>query len=171
MLALDKWTGNADGRQAIFARGSRGRRYTANFIDQGYCFHGAEWRFSDAPLRGVYARHSVYRNVTGWQSFEPWLGRIESMDPEKIWSIAKEIPPEWYGGQREALDKLVCQLVGRRDRVRDLIAEFGETSLAPFPGWPGANGVGAEKARAATSMEIGTYSLKTRQAHEAGSVA
>ena len=45
ILALDKWTGNANGRQAVFARRRRERRYQAVFIDFGYCFHAGEWRF------------------------------------------------------------------------------------------------------------------------------
>ena len=37
VLALDKWTCNADGRQAIFTRKSpRGGPYNATFIDQGF---------------------------------------------------------------------------------------------------------------------------------------
>ncbi len=66
ILALDKWTGNANGRQAVFARKQRERRYRAVFIDFGYCFHAGEWRFDDAPLRGVYYRNDVYREITGW---------------------------------------------------------------------------------------------------------
>jgi len=54
ILALDKWTANANGRQAVFVRRQRERRYKAVFIDFGYCFHAGEWRFEDAPLRGVY---------------------------------------------------------------------------------------------------------------------
>jgi len=42
MLALDKWTGNANGRQAAFWRKGRERKYTATFIDQGYCFNAGE---------------------------------------------------------------------------------------------------------------------------------
>jgi hypothetical protein len=34
-LVLDKWTGNCDGRQAIFTRRPRGRRYTSTFIESG----------------------------------------------------------------------------------------------------------------------------------------
>ncbi len=79
ILALDKWTGNANGRQAVFARKQRERRYRAVFIDYGYCFHAGEWRFEDAPLRGVYYRNDVYREITGWESFEPWLTRLETM--------------------------------------------------------------------------------------------
>src|SRR5579863_2163302 len=68
ILALDKWTGNANGRQAVFARKQRERRYRAVFIDYGYCFHAGDWTFEDAPLRGVYYRNSVYGGVTGWES-------------------------------------------------------------------------------------------------------
>ena len=79
VLALDKWTANANGRQAVFAKRQRERRYQAVFIDFGYCFHAGEWRFEDAPLRGVYYRNDVYREIGGWESFEPWLTRLETM--------------------------------------------------------------------------------------------
>jgi hypothetical protein len=137
MLALDKWTGNANGRQAVFSKKSREKRYLATFIDQGYCFNAGEWRFADAPIRGVYARNAVYREVTGWKSFEPWLGRIETMDPAKIWSIAETVPPEWYGGDLSTLEGLVEGLIARRNRVRELIGEFRESSRRPFPKWLG----------------------------------
>ena len=83
ILALDKWTGNANGRHAVFTRGvQRERRYKAVFIDFGYCFHAGEWRFEDSPLRGVYFRNDVYREITGWESFEPWLTRMETLAEE-----------------------------------------------------------------------------------------
>jgi hypothetical protein len=28
--------------------------------------------------------NTVYRGVIGWQSFEPWLSRIENLAPETI---------------------------------------------------------------------------------------
>ena len=135
MLALDKWTCNGNGRQAVFSKKYREKRYLATFIDQGYCFNAGEWRFSDAPIRGVYGRNAVYTEVKGWESFEPWLGRIETMAPEKIWSIAETVPPEWYDGDTEALERLVEQLLARRARVRELIMEFRECFRAPFPKW------------------------------------
>ena len=85
MLAMDKWTGNANGRQAAFWRKLREQKYTAAFIDQGYCFNAGEWTFPDYPLRGVYARNEVYEGVRGWESFEPWLSRIEKMDEDVVW--------------------------------------------------------------------------------------
>jgi hypothetical protein len=145
-LALDKWTCNANGRQAIFHRRVRERRYCATFIDQGFCFNAAEWRFVDAPLRGVYARNTVYRGVTGWASFEPWLTRIEQFDAEKIWAIVETLPPEWYEGDTEVLENLVQKLIERRSQVRGLITSFRESSRHPFPNWDrppdaGASGV------------------------------
>ena len=140
MLALDKWTCNVNGRQAVFSKKSREKRYLATFIDQGYCFNAGEWKFVDVPMRGVFARNLVYRDVIGWKSFEPWLGRIETMTADKVWSIAETVPPEWYDGDIEALERLVEQLLERKNRVRELIDQFRESSRAPFPNWMGKRG-------------------------------
>ncbi len=135
MLVLDKWTGNANGRQAAFFRKSREKLYTASFIDQGYCFNAGEWTFPDYPLRGVYARNEVYAGVIGWRSFDPWLSRVEKMDDKVVWDVAGEIPPEWYGGEWEALEKLVRELLERRELVRGLIELFRISPRRPFPAW------------------------------------
>lgn len=135
MLAMDKWTGNANGRQAAFWRKMRERKYTAAFIDQGYCFNAGEWTFPDYPLRGVYARNEVYAGVRGWESFEPWLSRIENMEEDALWAAAGEVPPEWYGGEWDELEKLVRALIGRRALVRELIGAFRASPRRPFPGW------------------------------------
>jgi len=135
MLGLDKWTGNANGRQAVFSRRQRERRYKAVFIDQGYCFHGGEWKFEDAPLRGVYHRNDVYRGVTGWESFEPWLTRLEEMPAETVWAHAAEVPPEWYGGDLSDMEALVEKLLRRQSRIRELIEGFGVSDRRPFPKW------------------------------------
>ncbi|HVZ82935.1 MAG TPA: HipA family kinase [Terracidiphilus sp.] len=135
ILALDKWTGNANGRQAVFARKAREHRYRAVFIDFGFCFHAGEWRFADAPLRGVYYRNDVYRAVTGWDSFEPWLSRLETMPADTVWAAAADIPPVWYGGDPAALEALVEKLLARRARIRELIEAFARSDRAPFPNW------------------------------------
>ena len=137
MLALDKWTGNVNGRQAVFVRKAREKRYSAVFIDQGYCFHAGEWKFEDVPLRGIYPRNQVYRGVTGWESFEPWLSRIEGMEDGVVWKAAEEIPAEWCDGDLGALEMLVEKLLTRRKKVRGLIEEFGRTDSRPFPKWVG----------------------------------
>jgi hypothetical protein len=135
MLVLDKWTGNANGRQAAFWRKSREKLYTASFIDQGYCFNAGEWNFPDYPMRGVYARNEVYEKVRGWESFEPWLSHIEKMNEAVVCSVAGEIPPEWYGGEWDDLEKLAKTLIARREMVRGLIEAFRVSARRPFPGW------------------------------------
>jgi hypothetical protein len=135
MLAVDKWTGNCNGRQAVFERRVREKRYRAVFIDQGFCFNAGEWTFPDAPLRGVFARNQVYASVRGWESFEPWLSRVEEYAAEELWKIAEEIPPEWYGGDPGTIERLMETLLRRRARVRELIESFRESNREPFPKW------------------------------------
>jgi hypothetical protein len=69
LLAFGKWTGNADGRQVVFHKEVRERKYTASFIDFGYCFNAGEWSFHDALLRGVYGLNDVYRKIESWDDF------------------------------------------------------------------------------------------------------
>jgi hypothetical protein len=135
VLVLDKWTCNADGRQAIFTRRSPRSRYWATFIDQGYCFNAGEWSFPDYPLRGVFANNYVYQGVTRWESFEPALTRAEEMSCDGIWRCVAEMPEEWYEGEREALERLVESLLRRRRIIRRLIDIFRESQRNPFPGW------------------------------------
>jgi len=135
MLVLDKWTGNANGRQAAFWKKSREKKYTASFIDQGYCFNAGEWTFPDYPLRGVYARNEVYENVRGWESFEPWLSCVEKMGEDVVWEVVNQVPPEWYESEDEELEKLAKTLIVRRGMVRELIEAFRISVRRPFPGW------------------------------------
>lgn len=136
VLVLDRWACNCDGRQAVFSRnGKRLRGYLATFIDQGYCFNAGEWSFPDCPLRGVYARNEVYKNVTSWEAFEPALSRAEQMDIGAVWRIAAGIPEEWYEADRAGLHRLVENLHRRRTVIRDLIAAFRTSIRNPFPNW------------------------------------
>src|ERR1044071_5558897 len=135
MLVADKWLGNANGRQAVFWKKSNARKYTATFIDQGYCFNAGEWTFPDSALRGVYARNFVYQQITGWESFEPWLSRVEDCSPSMIQEIAGTVPPEWTGHDWDNLQKLTETIVGRRNKVRELITAFRNSTRQPFPAW------------------------------------
>ena len=141
MLVFDKWTCNTNGRQTVFFSGQgkaaeQVTRYKTKMIDQGFCFNAGEWNFPDAPLRGLYARNGVYRGVTGMESFAPWLERLEKQASERVLDeTSREIPPEWYADDYDALMRLLEQLHIRRQRVPDLILEAKRSNRHPFPNW------------------------------------
>ena len=144
-LAFDKWIGNADARQSIFFRArleqrpapAAGQRlgFVAQMMDHGYVFEGPQWRFSDSPLQGLYFRPSVYRSVTGFQDFDPWLDRIVHFPEEVVDQAQKQIPPAWLNGDESSLEALLEKLMSRRRRVPDLIRESQHGRVNPFPGW------------------------------------
>ncbi len=111
-------------------------RYETKMIDQGFCFNAGEWTFPDAPLRGLYTRNRVYQGVTGMESFAPWLTRLEKGLGEKVLDeLGREIPPEWYADDYDALLRLLEQLHRRRARVPELILQSKQSSRQPFPNW------------------------------------
>src|ERR1035441_733305 len=128
-------------RQAAFWKRRGVRTFIAGFIDQGYCFNAGEWSFPDAPLRGVFGGNDVYAGITGWESFETWLSRIESFPESSLWPLIDQIPPEWYGSAADELERLLVQLLDRRSRVRELILSFKDSSRNPFPNWREASSV------------------------------
>ena len=145
VLVFDKWTCNTNGRQAIFFREPNGGSeaagyialgYTAMMIDFGFCFNAGEWDFPDAPLRGLYSRHRVYEGIAGMEAFEPWLARLEKQITERVLGEeAAQIPPEWYGGGWNELERLLERLYRRRERVRELILSARNSGREPFPNW------------------------------------
>ena len=156
MLVFDKWTCNTNGRQTLFYREERDaavprgndsaegggwsedhdRGYTTVMIDQGFCFNAGEWNYPDAPLRGLYARNRVYQGVIGMESFAPWIERVEKSITERaLQEIVREIPPEWYEDDYDALMRLLEQLYRRRTRVPELLLAAKNTTRQPFPNW------------------------------------
>jgi hypothetical protein len=148
VLVFDKWTCNTNWRQAIFFREAgdpayqgyqayqASPAYPAMMIDNGFCFNAGEWDFPDAPLRGLYARHRVYENVSSMDAFEPWLDRLEHHITEAaLGEEAEQIPPEWYADDWGALERLLEQLYARRQRVRELIFSARNSGRDPFPNW------------------------------------
>jgi hypothetical protein len=110
--------------------------YETRMIDQGFCFNAGEWNYPDAPLRGLYTRNRVYQGVMGLESFAPWLTRLEKGLGERVLDeLGKEIPPQWYGDDYDALQRLLEQLHRRRGRVEELLLAAKRSNRQPFPYW------------------------------------
>jgi hypothetical protein len=151
MLVFDKWTCNTNGRQTLFigepaasmdsaqadsADGGSYFAYRTLMIDQGFCFSAGDWKFPDAPLRGLYARNRVYESITGIESFGPWLERLEKRITERVLDeVSRDVPPEWYGDEYDQLVRLLEQLFLRRTRVPDLLRDAKRSNRQPFPNW------------------------------------
>jgi hypothetical protein len=135
IFALDKWCSNADHRQAIFYQSAIHGPHRAVFIDQGDCFGGGAWTFSDAPENGNFLQRAVYQGVTNWDSFEPYLSRLCSFPPSQIWRIAQNVPSEWRGSSAEPIEKLVESLLCRRSHIHKAIMLARKANPDLFPNW------------------------------------
>jgi hypothetical protein len=146
-MVFDKWVGNADGRQSVFLRApladwfpeTRVHPQKLGFltlmIDHGFAFNGPHWEFVDAPAYGLYLRKLVYDGVTGLESFEPWLTRVENFPDDVLDRAMRSIPPEWIAGEEAALEKLLELLMTRRSKVRGLIEDVRNSNVSPFSNW------------------------------------
>src|ERR1700738_1657976 len=156
MLVFDKWTCNTNGRQTIFFRETpadlrrsaaasppptpdaevAAQSYQTMMIDQGFCFNAGEWNYPDAPLRGLYARNRVYEGVTGMESFAPWTERVEKSVTERVLAeVIREIPPEWYDDDYEAVLRLAEQVFRPRMRVPEPFLAREHNKRQPCPNW------------------------------------
>jgi len=142
-LVFDKWTGNADGRQAIFFRaqlkdwipqlkaGPKKMGFVALMIDHGFIFNGPHWNFTESALQGLYPRRMVYEPVTGLEDFQPWLDRVLHFPDEVLDRALRRIPPDWIENEETELNALLESLLRRRKRIAELL----EQSRASFPNW------------------------------------
>jgi hypothetical protein len=145
MLVFDKWTANADGRQAIFFR-SRVTQWTARaasahpaflawMIDQGFLFNGPHWDFPDSPVQGLYHRPLVYQSVTSLDDFQPWLDLVLHFPAEVVDEAYRQVPLQWMDGEEDALEQLLEKLLERSRRVPDLIEDCHRAKPSLFPNW------------------------------------
>lgn len=136
-FVFDKWICNCDGRQMIFSRAAAAENsaYSAWLIDNGFSFNAGEWNFPDSPIRCIYPRRLVYECVRGFESFEPFLSRVENFDARQIEDCVKGIPAEWCGDPPGEIQRLAERLYERRRRLRQALVDAKNSDLRPFPNW------------------------------------
>ena len=135
MLAFDKWCSNIGSRNAVFCRTTGAVNYAAYFIGHGDSFSGATWSFSDTPGIGLYHNKVVYDGITSWDSFEPCISALVSINPQTIWNLVNEVPAEWYGGKTKCVEELVESLLRRRSKIHELLDRGREANPECFPAW------------------------------------
>jgi hypothetical protein len=154
MFILDKWCGNRATRKAVFRQERPHSDHVVRFVGYDGCFGGAAWEMRCEPDHGFYNNCIVYRDVSGWDSFEPFLSRLLSMTPDAVWQIARQVPCEWYGDKQPELEALVEGLLARRSRVHQMVAASIESFPAYFPSWANSRRVFLAGGRAGAAERL-----------------
>jgi hypothetical protein len=131
-FVLDKWLGQVDARQVVFARdrAKPNRLLRAHFIDHGMSFSGKDWEFKDALRYGLYHDSAVYSLVNMHGICEDAISRIEQLADLGLFTVIEEIPDAWFADQDyTALSKLLEQVEHRRTTLRSLISRHLEALL------------------------------------------
>ena len=134
-LVLDRWICNRDGRQTVFVTNMRTKKIRVYLIDHGDCFGRSTWEL-DIPVKcGLYRNHSVYKDVLGLRSFEPWLTRLNGLNIEAIWKGFTTMPAAWYESSPVHPEVLTCALEERRQRIADVLTDMAHQNPRIFPNW------------------------------------
>ena len=144
-LVCDKWLANTDYRQAVFVRQIRrvdGSHhhclpgFQALMIDNGNLFDGAQWRFVDSSIGGLYLHREVYNHIRGWSHFDPWFAQISGLRGPALERAVLGIPTEWLVGEELKLARLVQRLERRVDKLPLLIEDMWKSVGLPlFVNW------------------------------------
>jgi hypothetical protein len=59
--------------------------------------------------------------VTSSQQLETWIRRIRNVDFDRLWKIAFDMPPEWYGDQRSLMARTLLKLEERTTNLHQII--------------------------------------------------
>jgi hypothetical protein len=135
---FDIWVANTDMRQAVFYRERNSvRSLSVLFIDNSHLFGGPDWTFEETDMTGRYMSASAYRNIQSWNSFCPWLQRIEQMSKtDTVWLIANSIPEEWLCGRdRHSIERIAEELLERSRNLGERIAAHVRSRHELFPNW------------------------------------
>jgi hypothetical protein len=126
VLVYDKWASNGDFRQAVFYRGaciSGETAFSAEMIDHGLMFHGAEWTFRDSPPQGICSQLEVYGTDLTMRDLDPCLSMAMELDNQLLADVVSAIPREWIEGDEIEFTKLLFQFLARRERLPEMLNE------------------------------------------------
>ncbi len=135
VLAFDRWTCNNDARQVVFVSKSRSKNLKAYFVDHGNCFGSSDWRLEQPAMQSLYRRRSVYSDVTGLHSFEPWLKLLGTLNIDLLWQGFADMPSAWYKDSPIHPERLIQALDKRRHVVPDLLTSLARAWPEDFPQW------------------------------------
>jgi hypothetical protein len=129
-FVLDRWLGQTDTRQTVFARdrtNGKDLELRLYLIDHGMSFAGKQWELPDSSKYGLYMDRSVYSSLNMKAASEQALSRIDALTENDLYVAAQEIPSCWFCEEDyDALAKLLTLLDSRRNRLRAVVSRHLE---------------------------------------------
>jgi hypothetical protein len=124
-LVLDIWTLNLSPRAWVWAVSQTTGRFEATFVNDSQCLMGSDWgNFLKADSKSLPGPQGIAARVKGWKQIDPWLSRIDSMNLNRLWELAFQMPSQWYAGDRRVLCALLDKLSQRQWDLRKAIYHF-----------------------------------------------
>lgn len=128
MYVFDNYLANNDRHDENIVLSIRYHGNQIVMIDHSHCFGKPQWKdtelielndYDKIITRGIYQK--IKHIITAQNSLDKWLGRLEKIEEEQLFSIVDEIPGEWdiASEDREAL---LFYLINRKQKVRPLLS-------------------------------------------------
>jgi hypothetical protein len=129
-FVLDRWLGQTDMRQAVFARdrtNGKGLELRLYLIDHGMSFAGREWELPDSMRYGLYMDRSVYSSLNMKEASEEALSSIDALTESDLYAAAHHVPACWFCDEDyDRLAKLLGLLDSRRTCLRAVVSRHLE---------------------------------------------
>ena len=125
IFVIDHLFGQADTRQAIFARerSDENSSYRAWMIDHGFLFGGAEWRIRDMPKHGLHFDKAVYRGADFDTLSEEVISKLHTLCADELRSATDEVAVIWLtDSERTELDQLLQAIPARIKTAHEIIS-------------------------------------------------
>jgi hypothetical protein len=142
-FVCDVWAANVHMRHAVFYRSvlslqsAHDRRFCIALVDNTHLWGGPEWSFKTSDETGLYFSRTPYKEITGPDVFELWIGRVRNVAAgEWIHKMRRDLPEEWLTQtDAQAVDHVAEQLIHRADILHRLVEQRMDECRHMFPLW------------------------------------
>jgi len=102
------------------------------FVDRSHCLMNTDWeKFRYTGYAEPIAQSEIARRIHTFSQMESWISCAERLDLHGIWELAFQLPPQWYGGDRMAITRVLDKLAERMWTLRRSVHAFVDRGYFP----------------------------------------
>jgi len=135
MLLFDKWLAHSGPPVPLYRRLPNQKQYEVSFFPALTARTYRHAPIGNLPLDGVFSRTVVYKDVVGWESFEPTLSGLIANANDLVHKTISTLPFALDTPSRLFVYRLADDFLSRRSKIRDLIARERDNNPSLFPLW------------------------------------